>query len=63
MKTSLTALAIAALLVAGSPLPGFAEDIATPQTPAAQAPTATPPYSRPKHRPHRAASVNRAENR
>jgi hypothetical protein len=46
MKTSLTGLAVAALLVAGSSLsstlPGFAEDAPTPQTPAAAAP-ATPP--------------------
>ena len=42
MKTSLTGLAVAALLVAGSPLPGFADDVATPQTPAAQAPAAPP---------------------
>jgi len=46
MKTSLTGVAIAALLVAGaslsSTLPGFAEDTPAPQTPAAAAP-ATPP--------------------
>jgi hypothetical protein len=45
MKTSLTGLAVAALLVAGSSLgstlPGFAEDAPAPQTPAAAAP-ATP---------------------
>jgi hypothetical protein len=44
MKTSLTGVAIAALFVFGSTLPGFAEDPPAPQTPAAQAPaTATPP--------------------
>ena len=46
MKTSLTGLAVATLLVAGSnlssTLPGFAEDAPTPQTPAAQAPAAPP---------------------
>jgi hypothetical protein len=42
MKTSLAGLAVAALLVAGSSLPGFAEDAAAPQTPAAQAPTMPP---------------------
>jgi hypothetical protein len=44
MKTLLTGAAIAALLVFGSTLPGFAEEPPAPQTPAAQAPaTATPP--------------------
>jgi hypothetical protein len=42
MKTPLTGFAIAILLVAGSTRPGFAQDTAAPQTPAAQAP-ATPP--------------------
>ena len=50
MKTTLTGLAVAALLVAGSSLgstlPGFAEDAPAPQTPAAQAP-ATPPADAP----------------
>ena len=46
MKTSLTGLAVAALLVVGSTLgptlPGFAEDAPAPQTPAAQAPAMPP---------------------
>jgi hypothetical protein len=46
MKTSLTGLAVAALLVAGSSLgstsPGFAEDAPGAQTPLAEAPV-TPP--------------------
>jgi hypothetical protein len=41
MKAPLTGLAIAAMLVAGTALPGFAQDATTPQTPAAQTP-ATP---------------------
>ena len=43
MKTSLTGAAVAALLVLGSTLPGFAEDPPAPQTPAAQPAPATPP--------------------
>ena len=41
MKAPLTGLAIAAMLVARTALPGFAQDATTPQTPAAQTP-ATP---------------------
>jgi hypothetical protein len=41
MKAPLTGLAIAALLFAGTALPGFAQDAAKPQTPAAE--TASPP--------------------
>jgi hypothetical protein len=40
MKAPLTGLAIAALLIAGTVLPGFAQDAAKPQTPAAPAPPA-----------------------
>ena len=39
MKAPLAGLAIAALLVAGAALPGFAQDATTQQPPAAQAPS------------------------
>src|ERR1700733_854238 len=43
MKAHLTGLAIATLLVAGTTLPGLAQDAAKQQTPAPAAETATPP--------------------
>ncbi len=41
MKTQLTGLAVAALLVIGSTLPGYAEDAPAPAAPAAPAATQT----------------------
>ena len=43
MKAVLTGLSITALLVAGSTLPGFAQDAAKQQTPAPATETASPP--------------------
>jgi hypothetical protein len=43
MKAHLTGLAIATLLVAGTALPGFAQDAAKQQTPAPAAEMASPP--------------------
>jgi len=40
MKTHFTGLAIAALLVIGPTLPGYAEDAAAPAAPAAKKPVA-----------------------
>jgi hypothetical protein len=42
MKSHCTGLAVAALLVIGSILPGYAEDAAAPKTPAAPSTTQTP---------------------
>jgi hypothetical protein len=47
MKTSLTGVAIAALLIFGSTVPVFAEDPPAPQTPAAQTPAAQAPATPP----------------
>ena len=59
MKTPLTGLAVAAMLVAGTVLPGFAQDATTPQSPAAQTPAAT---AAPAEVFDRAAPVDRAED-
>ena len=58
MKTYFTGLAVAALLVIGATLPGYAEDAAAPAAPAA--PAATPNRGAAAER---AASVDRAEDR
>ncbi len=47
MKTSLIGVAVAALLVFGSTLPGFAEDPPASQTPAVQTPAAQAPATPP----------------
>jgi hypothetical protein len=63
MKTPLTGFAIAALLVTGSTLPGFAQDAAAPQTPAAQAPAtpATPAETQPSTVPRPSIAPKTAE--
>jgi hypothetical protein len=48
MKSHFTGLAVAALLVIASPLPGHAEDAAAPAAPAAANQTETPPVSVPR---------------
>jgi hypothetical protein len=47
MKTSLIGVAVAALLVFGSTLPGFAEDPPAPQAPADQTEAPSPAVARP----------------